>query len=268
MIVDTFPIADELDMLECRLREIGDVVDLVVAVEADVTHQGHPKPYHLTENLDRFARWGGKLRVVRATGLPSLDDTPDTWAREHAQRERVRDGLDGVPPDAVILHGDLDEIPTVTWAKHVKPRTFTVADMRFHPFAVDWLHHDTWPGTVAARLSLISTFSAMRDARLLAPTIPLSGWHFSWVGSHDYQVNKLGSFAHPEVERWARESIENADCYRHGYHVDGERLEAVEVDHTWPRWIADRLCPPEWFRPRIAREDVEIQAGPIVKFTC
>ena len=52
--IDTFPIHDELDMLECRLTEIFDAVDYVVAVEADVTHQDSPKPFYVTENLARF----------------------------------------------------------------------------------------------------------------------------------------------------------------------------------------------------------------------
>lgn len=265
MIVDTFMFSDELDMLECRLTEVGDIVDLVVAVEADTDHQGHPKGYHLSDNLDRFERWADKLRVIRATDLPSVEDTPNHWDREHAQREWTRHGLDGVPGDAVILHGDVDEIPTTTWTRHIKPRTFTVAAMRFHPFAVDWLHPDLWPGTVAAPKALISSFAAMRDTRLVAPAIPGSGWHFSWVGSLDYQVTKLGAFCHAEIDAWARPSIENADCYRHGYHVDGTRLAAVEVDHTWPRWVTSGACPPHWFRPAGERQEVAMNAGPIVK---
>lgn len=267
MIVDTFMISDELDMLECRLVELDSVVDLFVAVEADVDHQDHAKPYHLTENLDRFERWADRLRVVRASGLPTASDDPDAWTREHAQREWTWRGLDDVPDDAVILHGDLDEIPTVTWTRYVKPRTFSVAAQRFHPFAVDWLHPEPWPGTVAARKSTIHSFAEMRDTRLRAPAVPGSGWHFSWVGSLDYQIAKLDRFCHPEVREWAEDSITNADCYRYGYHVDGRRLEPVEVDHTWPRWIADRLCPPDWFRPRVERREVQMSAGQIVKRT-
>ncbi len=67
MIVDTFPFRDEFDLLECRLTELQDVPDLVhVAVEADVDHQDHPKPYLLSENLDRFAPWKERLVVFFA----------------------------------------------------------------------------------------------------------------------------------------------------------------------------------------------------------
>ena len=41
---------DELDMLECRLRELEDVVYRHVLVEAPVTHRGDPKPLYYAEN--------------------------------------------------------------------------------------------------------------------------------------------------------------------------------------------------------------------------
>src|SRR5690606_36566471 len=138
---------------------------------------------------------------------------------------------------------------------------FVVAGQRFHPFAVDWLHPDPWPGTVAAGKAFVRSFCAMRDSRLVAPVAPGPGWHVSWVCSHSQQVNKLAAFAHSEVERWAGPSIQNADCYRHGYHVDGQRLDPVDVDESWPRWIRDRSCPESWFRPRrVERSEVRMNA--------
>jgi hypothetical protein len=111
--IDTFPFHDELDMLECRLTEIFDAVDFVIAVEADVTHQDNPKPYYLTENLQRFDAFRDKLIVVRATGLPTIADDPDPWARELAQREHVATGLaqiGNVTNHDIILHGDVDAL--------------------------------------------------------------------------------------------------------------------------------------------------------------
>lgn len=265
MIYDTFMGNDEFDMLECRLVELAAIPDLVhVLVEADVDHQGHPKPYHFTENAERFAAWGDRLRIVRATGLPSAVEHPDPWSREHAQREHLRDGLHDASPDDVVLHGDLDEIPTEVFVRNVRPHRFVTAGMRFHPFAVDWLHPEMWPGTVAGYVRDITSFSAMRDARLSGQAIPYSGWHFSWVGGQAYQRSKLGAFCHPEVAAWSKDHIDRDDFYRHGYHVDGTRLEAVEVDGDWPRWIRDLRCPEHWFRPRGQREDITVRAGSIL----
>ena len=52
-IIDVFPFNNELDMLQCRLEEMASVVDWFVAIEADVDHQDHPKPFHLSEKIGR-----------------------------------------------------------------------------------------------------------------------------------------------------------------------------------------------------------------------
>lgn len=264
MIWDTVMGHDELDMLECRLTELQGVKNLThVVVEADVDHQGHPKPYHFSENLDRFAAWSDRLVIVRATGLP---DSPDAWDREHAQREHVAEALVDASPDDVVLHGDIDEIPTATFAANVAPRGFVTAGMAFHCFAVDWLHPQVWPGTVAGRYRNITSYSKMRDARLMGTPIPRSGWHFSWVGGHQASLEKTTRFCHPEVMGWAGDAIERDDFYRHGYHVDGYRLDAVTVNQSWPRWIAEGHAPASWFRPVDGvRQELHINAGQIIK---
>jgi beta-1,4-mannosyl-glycoprotein beta-1,4-N-acetylglucosaminyltransferase len=281
LIVDTFPIHDELLMLECRLEEIGNAVDYVIAVEADVTHQDKPKPYVLSDNLDRFARWKDKLVVVQATGLPTIDDDPDPWARELAQRGYVFDGLAQIPDladDDIILHGDVDEIPTALHARNVRPQPgwFVSFGQRMHSFAVDWLHPDEWYGTTAARWATVrelgdnvNAFARMRDRRnrhLWEPGHPdgswafwknnpehvlhNAGWHLSWLGGQEAAFKKLRSFCHPEVADKIEEGL-TADVFiREGWHVDGRKMKPVEVDHTWPKWIVDGNAPANWYRPR------------------
>lgn len=251
VIFDTFMGNNELDMLECRLYELQDVPNLVhVLVEADVDHQDHPKPYHFTEHLDRFAAWQDRLRIVHATGLPTVGDDPDPWAREHAQREWVREALTDADPDDIVLHGDIDEIPTVLVARNIRPRGFVAFAQRGHFWAVDWLYPLPWMGTVAARVRDIHSFGAMRDVRNTARRIPDAGWHLSWLGGPDIATAKVGSFCHPEVETRIRDGLASDAFLRDGWHVDGEKMTPVDVDDTWPRWVHERRCPESWFRPR------------------
>jgi len=251
-VIDSFMMNDELDLLTCRLVEIGDAVDYVIAVEADIDHQDHPKPFYLTENLDRFAEWSDKLIVVRATGLPTHADDPDPWAREHAQREFVAEGLRqiGIEDSDVILHGDLDEIPTAVCARNVRPSGLVAFDMSLLCFAVDWLHPERWRGTVAARVGQVRSFGQMRDARNVAPCLPNAGWHLSWLGGKDAQLHKLDAFCHPEIAGRCRDGIEADIWLSEGWHVDGKKLTPVDVDRSWPKWIAEGRCPASWFRPR------------------
>jgi hypothetical protein len=262
LVVDTFPFNNELDMLQCRLEEMADAVDFFVAVEADVDHQDHPKPYHLTENLDRFEAWSDKLIVVRATGLPTATDDPDPWARELAQREYLIDGLRQIhekrelTPDAIVLHGDVDEICRSLHVKNVRPRNgFVTFEQRLHCFAVDWLHPDPWGGTVAATVEQMGTlgkwpFQKMRNTRNANNPIADAGWHLSWLGGKEAALKKLGSFCHPEIAERTLVGLTSDLYLREGFHVDGRRMTPVEVDDTWPAFIRERRCPSEWFRPR------------------
>ncbi len=257
MRVDTFPFFNEHELLQCRLEELFDAVDYFIAVEADVDHQGHPKPYHLSENLERFDPWKDKLRVVRATGLPPVEEFPNAWWREIAQREHLTPELAklDVGPDDIIFHGDVDEIPRAVVARNVRPTSCTTLLQRGHFWAVDWLYPPGWEGTVCARVRDIpGSFGDMRNTRRQNPArcrIPDAGWHFSWMGGEAANIEKVNSFCHPETIPEITEVIEKGHLFlAEGFHSDGTKMEPVDVDSSWPAYIYERRCPDSWFRPR------------------
>jgi beta-1,4-mannosyl-glycoprotein beta-1,4-N-acetylglucosaminyltransferase len=247
VIWDTFMVNQELDMLECRLYELESIPNLIhVAVEADVDHQDHPKPYHLSENLGRFEQWKDRLVVVRATGLPTFADDPDPWAREHAQREFCPQGMADAAFDDVVLHGDIDEIPTVVVTRNIGLRGFVSFTQRGHFWSLRWEYPQPWFGTVAGRARDVRSFGAMRDTRNVARKIPNAGWHLSWLGGADAALTKVGSFCHPEVRDRIVDGLEADRFLRDGVHVDGQVMARCEIDSTFPRWIRDGHCPESW----------------------
>lgn len=252
MIWDAFMLHDELDVLECRLYELQDVPGLThIVVEADVTHQDSPKPSYFLDNRDRFAPWKDRIVHVWATGLPTKADNPDPWAREHAQREHIADGLKGtLALSDVIIQSDVDEIPTALVVRNLRPRGMVALQQRCFSMAVDWQHPDPWNGPVATTIGNVRTFTAMRDARMFAPTLPNAGWHLGWLGGQEAQLRKLNAFCHPEIADWTLSGIEANRFLTEGRHVDGKKLIPVDVDSTWPRWVVERRCPTTWFRPR------------------
>ena len=238
---------NELDMLEARLYELEPIPNLVhVAVEADVDHQDHPKPLFLSENLERFEQWKDRLVVVRASGLPTIHDDPDPWAREHAQREFSYLGMEDAAFDDVVLHGDVDEIPTVLVARNVRPSGFVSLSQRGHFWSCRWLYPEPWYGTVAARARDIKSFGAMRDMRNVARKIPNGGWHLSWLGGAEVAMEKVGAFCHPEVRDRIVEGLVSDRFLSAGVHVDGLVMSRVDVDETFPRWVREGLCPESW----------------------
>jgi hypothetical protein len=242
---------DEVDLLECRLTELEDINDLYhVIVEADVTHGGNtPREYVYPDVKERFAPWADRIVYIQASGLP---DDIDAWSREHAQREWCWQGLKllDAQPDDIVLHGDLDEIPTALAVRYVKPRGFVRFKQTLYTFAVDWQHPEPWWGTLAGRVKDITGFANMRDARChYLPDLPDAGWHLSWLGTEVEAQQKMDAFCHPEVKDmgWYDRL---GECYQTGLHVDGTKLLPVDVDASWPRWIREGNAPASWFRPR------------------
>ena len=258
-IFDTFPMNDELDMLECRLTELEEVRNLThVIVEASVTHQDNPKPSHYLDNRERFTKWADRIVHVWADDLPTIKDDPDPWAREHAQREHAIHGLRNAEADDVVLHGDLDEIPRALLVRNARPTGLIAFGMRLHCFAVDWFHPEMWRGTVASKVGNMARlgrqpFGAMRDSRNFAPCPPAfrdGGWHLSWMGGRDAQLRKLGAFCHPEIADKTLEGLQGDVFYQDGLHVDGTIMEPLDVDEGWPKWVREGHAPTSWFRPR------------------
>lgn len=259
-VIDCFPFHNELDILEMRLTEIGDAVDHVVLVEAEVNHQDRPKPLYFAEHAARYERWADKIVHVIAKDLPTAADDPDPWSREHAQREWIGEGLDriGVRSDDVILQSDVDEIPRALQVRNCRPAGLIAFQQRLHCFAVDWRHPDMWRGTVAGTARAVHAlgplkFGKMRGTRNIAPCPPGfedAGWHMSWLGGRDMVVAKLDSFCHTEISDQTRPGLLADFYWTEGWHVDGRRMIPVDVDESWPRWIVDGHAPRSWFRPR------------------
>lgn len=240
MIIDAFMFSDELDMLECRLIELQDVVDCFVLVEGDKTFQGELKPSVYRDNQDRFAQWVD--RIVHVV-VPLPDG--DAWARENAQREGIASGLARLaaqPTDTVIV-SDVDEIWRSTVDVTRLPKPFTVLTLTMYVHDLGWLHPDPWDGPVVVRVEDIpaqpNRFEILRSCRLhpRPVRIPDAGWHLSYFGGDDAVRRKQWSFSHTEYR--------NVDMTRqraNGLHIDGTVLERADSGDV-PQWIPAGWLP-------------------------
>jgi hypothetical protein len=197
-VFDVFPFSLELDVLELRLRQLEDVVDVFVAVEAPRGFGGPRKPLFLSRNLARFDRFRSKLvRLVVATnpwdaGLLPARRTGTDWAGESAFREalwREVRRLD-IPEDAVVLTSDVDEVPSrhvVHWLREYAVPLPVRLRLKTLRYGFRWFDTETVADVVVlspAQFPLVDEApQALRQ--LTAPTLGLRG------GSH------LTSFLHP-----------------------------------------------------------------------
>lgn len=130
MIYDCFVFHNEFDLLEIRLRELGDLVDRFVLVEADQTQRGTAKPFYFDENRERFAPWADKIidlqirfpeELPPALGVYKTRRKKD-WERENYQRNCIARALEDSSGSDLILLSDVDEIVRAPVLKEVLDR--------------------------------------------------------------------------------------------------------------------------------------------------
>jgi hypothetical protein len=108
-IFDVFPFHNEVEMLDLRLREMGDWVDRFVIVESTLSFTGRAKPLTFQENRARYAAFADKIVHVVVDDFPSF--VMHAWAREFWQRDMGLRALSGLcAPDDLVLISDVDEI--------------------------------------------------------------------------------------------------------------------------------------------------------------
>jgi beta-1,4-mannosyl-glycoprotein beta-1,4-N-acetylglucosaminyltransferase len=262
-IFDTFPFDGELDLLEHRLAETYELVDVFVLVEAAQTYSGAPKELTFAAHRERFAWASAKLRHITLKSLG--DGTPRH--RAAVQRDAVRLGLRDAAPNDVILLFDVDEIANPALLRQLRehgidqPRRVLMTRHYQHadavaprspccptpglafPSATPYLHPGNWDALdagwrsasgVAVPFSALASRNAfdLRFGDVDAPPLPDGGRHFSSVDPSTQLERKLHRVFHTE---WAgsRETspVHLARARAHGVHHRG-----------W--WYAERPSGP------------------------
>ena len=100
-VYDTFAFFNEMELLELRLRELNDVVDYFVLVEATRTFQKKEKPLYYELNKDRFKEWHHKIIHVVVDKYPTFWTKlrpVTTWHYDNHQKEGVLKAVQAFTP--------------------------------------------------------------------------------------------------------------------------------------------------------------------------
>jgi hypothetical protein len=244
-VFDAFLFCDELDILECRLRELdGSLVYRHVIVEAPLTHRGPVKPLVFPEHKERFAPWAGKIIYIVADSL--AEDT--SWpARIAAQRDYIREGLHDAAWDDVIILSDIDEIISPRGVEMAAQGEGLCFEQRMAIFCVDWEAPHRWngPSSFLAQAAGAGGISGMRHTGRHVQEG--AGWHLTWLGGPEAVIAKTGRYGHSEQDTMIREGLDTGRFLIRGDTWEGQCLPRV-VDDTWPKWVYERGCPANWFR--------------------
>lgn len=249
MVIDAVMYSGEREALAIRLHELAGVVDLHVIVEAAETFTGLPKPLTFARDdaLGCFSEHRARILYCVATLPPG-----GPWEREAYQRNACTRMLDGLPDDAVVLIGDVDEVPA---AEAVRDAAVMVED--FGQVGIDMtlsLYYannicttSRWRGTQAVSMQHLRnvTPQAVRDMRNAAIFIPHAGWHFGSLlgdeGAPRFE-RKLRSFSHAAEVAHVADPAHVAEAIAEGRDVSGRQDILFRADlepraDDYPAWL-------------------------------
>jgi beta-1,4-mannosyl-glycoprotein beta-1,4-N-acetylglucosaminyltransferase len=240
----------EFDLLDLKIAEELDVIDKLVLAEADMTHQGAPKPLHLKGN-PRYRH--PKIELVFVTdGFGE-----DTWRNENLQRDAL---LQPFEDDDVFIVGDVDEInkkediPNIV--EQARAHGHVRLEQTLYCYKIN-LMVENYPWRRAFAVSgryLRASGKRLSEIRTSIPDgIPISthGKHFSYLFDPNGISQKIKSFAHAEYNQpqyvdpneIERRIAERVDPFDHG-----RELVRVELDDSYPSTILNNL---EFWRKHI-----------------
>lgn len=225
-IVNGFTFFNELDFLEYKLIEVGDVFDYFIIVEGNKTFSGADKEFILEPNLNRYQKWLSKIIYVKVEDFP---DTEDAWVRERHQRNCILRGLEKISlklyDDDILILGDLDEIPDARITYHMKLGNVhypVSCHIRQHMY---YYNFNCKSGTDYSTLTYFEFKNLKKDLermdfqdamrQVMDRTDLVYGWHLSFFGGVDQITRKLKAYSHHDeypIEEYTPEYIQ--DCIR------------------------------------------------------
>jgi hypothetical protein len=253
-IIDNFLFCNEYDMLELRLKIMGDYVDQFNIVECDKTFTGADKGFNLEKQLDRFSPWMHKINYIKASNPPI---TGNAWHIETWQRNQFSQGWKDTTDQDVMLISDCDEIIRPEAIDFIRNTDYDYYGLYMPAFYFKFNYMDTKPDWhykiwgKAYRFKNISNINPDRLRYSGAHDFPNwnsvhvhhAGWHFGWIGDEEFAKNKIRSFSHTEVN--TPEIIDNINIDKHisegrdHFRPENVTWVPVDLDNYFPKEIVE-----------------------------
>jgi len=190
-IIDCFPFFNELDLLEIRLNELKDVVDVFVLTESPQTFTGKPKPLFFQENKERFKDFNIVYSVY--------EDNLDIHAMERERRQKqfnIDQGYKLFEPGDVLMFSDVDEIPKATVVRTVLKEDWNIIGLMLPLFYYYFnckqkgQSNTKWPSVVLTRTD--NWVYDVTRRNVTDRNVYDAGYHFSYIGDIRYKLTSWG----------------------------------------------------------------------------
>ncbi|KAI8588167.1 glycosyl transferase [Geranomyces variabilis] len=243
-VFDAIIFSIEVDLLEIRLRELLDVVDRFLILEADRTFTGIVKPLVYKDNAARFAFAAHKI-TYETVSLPALAKGQDPFDLENRMRVQMNALFTsaGVNRDDWVLMTDTDEIPSSHTVALLKSCTDVPSPLHMqlasYMYSFEFPYGngmDSWRAQ-AHRFTPGETF--YRHSRAGDDLLADAGWHCSFCFRQlaDF-IFKMTAYSHADRVRSAGQldvtRIQRIVC--EGSDIFGMLPEAYSYRELWTKW--------------------------------
>lgn len=225
-VYECSPFYNEFDLLNLKVSECKDWVDVFSVSESDYTFKYKHKGYLLSDEGILHQKVNGKKEFSEEYfGLkrtyPFFGMKSSAWRNEGVQRNRACENLILKDDDVVIL-SDIDEIIDSRYFEElldiVKKKKIITVKLHFtmfymNLFSTNW--HEVWPGSpedYSYRVFLISgdyfkknkinsnVLRRLGEGGKLYNEVycypKIAGFHHSWLGDYQAVHNKMNAYAH------------------------------------------------------------------------
>lgn len=202
-VFDAVIFSVELDLLQIRLHELYDVVDVFVILESDRTFTGLEKNRTFAENRHLFAWAEAKIHYAFHEGhVLARGEHP--FSQEGEMRTSMNAALEaaGVGEGDLVLMSDVDELPRASTIELLKTCNFGETihlQLANYVYSFEFLlDHDSWRASVRRHPSATGYSHGRVGDVMLAD----AGWHCSFCFRHiaDFQFKML-AYSHADRSR-------------------------------------------------------------------
>lgn len=242
MIIDCFLFFDELDLLEIRLNELSDVVDVFVLTESPVTFTGIEKPLYFEKNQKRYS----DFNVINTIYVPEEIFYPTVMEKNQKQYNLDSAFRTVFMPGDIIIQGDCDEIPKAEVIKKAYKDDWQTARLTM-PLFYYWLNcraveKKLWKNSIMSRPTGRYEYNAKQNDKT-DKVYWDSGWHFSFMSNIKA---KLAAWGHaPEYNKPPFNTPEHIEkCKEQGLELFMRNKITFEFlnDLSYlPRYVLDNL---------------------------
>tara|TARA_B100001057_G_scaffold226881_1_gene227229 strand:- start:457 stop:1296 length:840 start_codon:yes stop_codon:yes gene_type:complete len=215
-VIDCFLFFNEIELLKLRLKELSDVVDHFVLVEAKRSFSNRKKQLFFEDGKDEFSQYSSKITHLITPDPPGnwiwRSKRRSAWKRQEFQRNYLSNGIRKLKPEKqdLILLSDVDEIFDSNTLSELKENSFSgIANFEQDLYYYDHTcrHHEKWTlplvssfDTLGPRINSLHRLRIERSTMKEIQIIKKGGWHFSYFGGVDAILNKLRNLsAHTEI---------------------------------------------------------------------